>query len=64
MNSVEAVPQSTFPAVGNESLEAVRKAVREALAEHGRAGRSIVVWRNGKIAQLEPDENGRYVEPA
>lgn len=34
----------------------VREAVARALLEHKRAGRSIAVWREGRIVDLSPEE--------
>lgn len=35
---------------------AVRRAVREAIARHKRAGNPIAVWREGKVVWLSPEE--------
>lgn len=35
---------------------AVRRAVREAIASHKRAGNPIAVWREGKVVWLSPEE--------
>jgi len=35
---------------------AIQQAVREAILEHKRAGRSIVVCRNGKICEIPADK--------
>jgi hypothetical protein len=41
----------------HEAVEAaIRRAVREAVLEHARAGRSIAVWREGQVVWLEPAE--------
>ena len=37
-------------------LAAMRQAVREALLEHKRLGNPIVVWREGRVVWLQPDE--------
>ena len=34
----------------------VKTAVASALEEHRRAGRSVVVWKQGKVATMRPDE--------
>ena len=62
MNTVETVPPPRFPSVGDESLLAVRKAVREALAEHGRLGRPVVVGRDGDLVTIPIDENDDEIE--
>ena len=36
--------------------EALRRAVREALLRHKKLGESIVVWRDGKVVIVPPDE--------
>ena len=35
---------------------ALKEAVAEAIAEHKRRGEPIVVWRNGKVISVPPDE--------
>ena len=35
---------------------AVRQATREAVLRHKRLGESIVVWRNGRVVWLKPNE--------
>jgi hypothetical protein len=34
----------------------LRKAVREALRRHKLLGQSVVIWRNGKMVELKPEE--------
>lgn len=34
----------------------VRRGVARALAEHKKAGRSIVIWKDGKIVKIPPEE--------
>jgi hypothetical protein len=34
----------------------VRAAVARAIEEHRKAGRSIVIWRDGKIVVIPPEE--------
>jgi len=36
--------------------KALKKAVQEALVRHKQAGNPIVVWRDGKIIWLKPEE--------
>jgi Arc/MetJ family transcription regulator len=36
--------------------KALRRAVREALIEHKKAGRSIVVWRDGRVVRVPAKE--------
>ena len=40
--------------------KALKQAVREAILQHKRAGNPIVVWRDGKMVWLKPEE---IVEP-
>ncbi len=40
--------------------DAVRRGVARALAEHKRAGRSVVIMRDGVIVELSPDEIPDY----
>lgn len=35
---------------------ALRRAVQEALAHHKRVGNPIVIWRNGAVAWVPPEE--------
>jgi len=37
-------------------VRAVNQAVREALLRHKERGESIVIWRDGKIVTLKPEE--------
>lgn len=36
--------------------EAMRKAAQEAIRIHKQAGLPLVVWRDGRIAMVDPDE--------
>ncbi|MDP2167277.1 MAG: hypothetical protein Q8J64_02965 [Thermodesulfovibrionales bacterium] len=36
--------------------EALAKGVREALMKHKQAGNPIVIWRDGKIVVVKPEE--------
>jgi hypothetical protein len=35
---------------------AMRRAVAEALKEHKRKGHSVVIWRDGKVVRVPPEE--------
>lgn len=37
-------------------LEAIARAVREAVLAHKRAGNPIAVWRDGQVVWLQPEE--------
>jgi hypothetical protein len=39
-----------------DRLRAVRLGVRDALREHALLGRSVAVWREGKVVELTPSE--------
>lgn len=47
---------SRFEKESREIEAAIQQAVREAILEHKRAGRSIVVCRNGKIHEIPADK--------
>ncbi len=42
----------------------VRRGVAQALEEHRRAGRSIVVWKDGKIVWIPPEQIPPQTEEA
>jgi hypothetical protein len=35
---------------------AIKEAVQEAVEQHNREGLPIYIWRDGKVAELSPDE--------
>lgn len=39
-----------------EKTEAIKAGVRDALREHALLGRSVSIWRDGKIVTLTPPE--------
>ena len=41
---------------GDEVDLAVQRAIREALIEHKKLGHSIIVWQDGKVVELPPDQ--------
>jgi hypothetical protein len=49
--------------------KALRKAVADALAEHKRSGRAIVVWRNNQVVRIPAEQiavrevEGSYIAP-
>lgn len=43
--------------------DAMDEAVREAIAEHHRAGNPVAIWRDGRIVMLYPDGSTRPLEP-
>ena len=44
-------------------LDAMTRAVREALVAHKRAGNPVTVWRDGKVVWLEPEDIPTDSEP-
>ena len=51
----QAVPE-TLSWTSRDIMEAVNKAVTAALRRHKERGESIVIWRDGKIVTLKPEE--------
>ncbi len=47
-------PERAF--TSEDLIDAIDRAVRAALARHKALGQSIVVWRDGKIVWLAPEE--------
>jgi len=43
--------------------ESVPKAVADALQKHKRNGQSIVVWRDGQIVEIPPEQIGMHQKP-
>ncbi len=41
---------------GTQIDESLRQAVKDALLKHKQAGNPIVVWRDGKMVWLKPEE--------
>jgi hypothetical protein len=48
--------QEEIEALWEKVDRGVKEGVALALEEHYRAGRSIVVWRDGKVVWLKPEE--------
>ena len=42
--------------IGIRAEEAFKKAVAETIADHKRAGDPIVIWRDGEIVQIPPEQ--------
>ena len=42
--------------IGIRAEEALKKAVAETIADHKRAGDPIVIWRDGKVVQIPPEQ--------
>ena len=42
--------------IGIRAEEALKKAVAETIADHKRAGDPIVIWRDGEIVQIPPEQ--------
>jgi phage shock protein A len=39
-----------------EALQALREAVADVIAEHKRLGMPLIVWRDGKVVEISPEE--------
>jgi hypothetical protein len=37
-------------------MDAIGRAVREAVLDHARAGRPVATWRDGKVVWIPPEE--------
>ena len=42
--------------IGIRAEEALKKAVAETIADHKRAGDPIVIWRDGTVVQIPPEQ--------
>ncbi len=42
--------------IGIRAEEALKKAVAETIADHKRAGDPIVIWRDGEVVQIPPEQ--------
>jgi hypothetical protein len=49
-----AAPEKLW--TSEDLLDAVNRGVRAALKRHKELGQSVVVWREGRIVTLKPDE--------
>lgn len=47
---------STLSAEDQRALDALRRAVAEALERKRRLGQYAVIWRDGRAVRIEPDE--------
>ena len=56
MNEQSPSPISELMADSALITEAIRRAVREAVLEHARAGRPVATWHNGKVVWIPPEE--------
>jgi hypothetical protein len=48
---------STLSADDQRALDALRSAVAEALERKRRLGQYAVIWRNGEVVRIEPDND-------
>ena len=39
-----------------EALQALRDAVGKVIQEHKRLGRPLIIWRDGKVVEISPEE--------
>ncbi len=42
--------------IGIRAEEALKKAVAETIADHKRAGDPIVIWRDGEVVEIPPEQ--------
>jgi hypothetical protein len=57
---------STLSADDQRALDALRSAVAEALERKRRLGQYAVIWRNGEVVRIEPDNDAsseHHVQP-
>jgi len=54
--AVQIAPTEQVPWTSQDILDAVNRAVTKALRRHTERGESIVIWRDGKIVTLKPEE--------
>jgi len=54
---------STLSAEDQHALDALRSAVAEALERKRRLGRYAVIWRDGRVVRIEPEEDGPSEQP-
>jgi len=47
---------TTYPLDRAAHEAAIRKAVREAVLAHARAGNPVATWRDGKVVWIQPEE--------
>lgn len=71
--SSNALPCQLEPPVGQDeqpafftpkALEAMQRAVSEAVSQHHRLGQPVAIWQDGRVVQLFPDGSVQPVEPA
>ena len=61
----QQLPRAPTPKFnGDEVIEAMQLAVSEAIARHKALGQSIVIWRDGKVVVVPPEEIEIPCEPA
>jgi hypothetical protein len=39
-----------------EAIQALREAMGDVIAEHKRLGMPLIIWRDGKVVELSPEE--------
>jgi len=54
---------STLSADDQQVLDALRRAVAEALERKRRLGQYAVIWRDGKVVRIEPDDDASSRRP-
>lgn len=56
MQAKNDLPEDLFFAQAKEIENVLRRAVRQALLMHKRAGNSIAVWRDNRVVIIPPEE--------
>lgn len=59
LSAMKKTPEKSINEIFAEGTlidKALKQAVREAILQHKRAGNPIVVWRDGKMVWLKPEE--------
>jgi hypothetical protein len=54
---------STLSADDQRALDALRSAVAEALERKRRLGQYAVIWRDGRVVRIEPDQDAAAEHP-
>ena len=55
---------STLSVDDQRALDALRSAVTEALERKRRLGEYAVIWRDGQVVRIEPEEDASFEHPS
>ena len=56
MNQVPQDPTNSDGLMRKEALQALRDAVGKVIQEHKRLGIPLVIWRDGQVVEISPEE--------